>query len=169
MFSFSRLIAGAVMLIASMVPELSAAAGIPAPPLIFAPSVGVPPWAINVPMQLANIPTRYPRFRVDCDVWSPPVKNPWPFQNPNPVMIGSGKQDWSLNPNGSYAGTMIVRVYLLQGYAAWQGQGGSYNCWLKLLDANNNAYDPGPSADPSLRPQDGTTFVGHVYGVISGP
>jgi hypothetical protein len=139
----------------------------PAPPVIAPPSPGaVPSWAIAVPVQLASIPSKFPRFAVDCSVWTPRIAQPWPFQDPNPRQIGAGRQDWALS-NGAYTGSVTVKVFVAQGYLAEQARGGSYSCFLKLIDANKNAYDVGPNAfDNTLRPQQGTTFVGSINGPL---
>jgi hypothetical protein len=57
-------------------------------------------------------------------------------------------------------------VFLAQGYAADQGRGGSFDCLLMVVDATNHPHLVGPNEDPSLRPQQGTTFVGSVSGRI---
>lgn len=166
LLSRATLVSALLLMVTYMLPKavVAAGAGAQGPPAVIAPPVGMPPWAINVPVQLANIPSRYPRFSVECSVWTPPNPHPYPFQSPNPYMIGSGKQDWSLDSNGGYSGTITVRVYLLDNFSAFWGQGGSYRCDLELVDANNQSHLVGPNYDPSLRPQQGTTFVASVQG-----
>jgi hypothetical protein len=62
---------------------------------------------------------------------------------------------------------VTVKVFVAQGYLPEQARNGSFNCYLKLIDANKNAYDVGPNAgDNTLRPQQGTTFVGFINGPL---
>jgi hypothetical protein len=154
MYSISRMTITATLLvlIAGVTPKASAAAGAPGPPVIIAPSGGTPAWSITVPVKLASIPSRYPRFAVVCQV-----------RLGNGNTGGYGRQDWQLT-DGGYSGAVNVRVFVTNSYLAQFVT--TYDCWLQLLDANNQPHDVGPNQDPWLRPEQGTTFVGSITGLI---
>lgn len=161
-FRRAGLLTAAVILIGYAMPQGAFAAGAQgvAPPVMIAPGVGTPRWTIAVPVQLTSIPSRYPHFSVWCTVLA------GEGQVFPPPVIASGKQDWSLDPNGAYNGTITVRVFMLPNHVIPVNFNITYQCYLKLLDQSYQAYDVGPNDDPTRRPQQGTTFVGQISGPV---
>jgi hypothetical protein len=159
----SRTMAGAALLVlvAGVTPKAFAAGAAVTPAAPTVPPTPSPTWAIAVPVQLSSIPPRYPRFSVVCSVWGRPTA-----LLTQGYVVATGTQDWGLDSNGAYSGTVTVRVYLVNNMPASLGRGGTFICSLRLIDANNHSHFVGTNEDPSLQPQPNTTFVDQITGPV---
>src|SRR5262249_39074639 len=119
-------------------------------------------WVISVPVKLASIPANYPRFAVECSVSSAVRPSGSPYFPSTVDLVGSGKQEWPLDSNGAFSGSMAVKVFLKHGFNTGRATGGSSWGRLWLLEANSVANRAGRGEEQSLRPKGGTPFGGEI-------